>query len=44
MYADAPDNDTPLEIPLTYKIVLAITTAMTLVLGIAPDLLARLLG
>lgn len=44
MYADVPDNDTPLEIPTTYKIVLAITTTISLLLGIAPDLLARLLG
>jgi NADH-quinone oxidoreductase subunit N len=44
MYADAPDNDTPLEIPLTYKIVLAITTLTTLALGIVPGLLMELLG
>jgi NADH-quinone oxidoreductase subunit N len=44
MYADAPDNDTPLEIPLTYKIVLAITTLTTLALGIVPGLLMKLLG
>jgi NADH-quinone oxidoreductase subunit N len=44
MYADAPDNDTVLEIPMTYKIVLAITTATTIVLGLAPRLLMGLLG
>ena len=44
MYADAPENDSAMEIPLTYKIVLAITTATTIVLGLAPRLLMEMLG
>ena len=44
MYADAPENDSAMEIPLTYKIVLLLTTATTIVLGLAPRLLMEMLG
>ena len=40
---DAPD-DKALEIPLAYKIGLFITTSITLLFGLMPDLLAKLLG